>query len=258
MLSQAEKWLLVEKYQGVESPAFFADCQKLSAGEPLAYLIGHIPFLNCQIWLDSHPLIPRPETEFWVERAIKKIHTSCPRVPLGQEVWASDMAPHLLDLCAGSGCIGVAVAKAIPIARVDFGEIDPSHLATIQKNLETNQLNQHNHQIIQSDLFKNITKRYDFILSNPPYIDPVIDRAETSVKTHEPHRALYGGQNGLELIRTIIAEAPAHLNPQGQLWLEHEPEQSKTIQALGQANGFSVTTHQDQYNVERYTILVLQ
>ncbi|MEY3783891.1 MAG: modification methylase HemK [Candidatus Parcubacteria bacterium] len=139
-----------------------------------------------------------------------------------------------------------------------WGKITPPPPPTIRKNLTTNHLPLENHHLIQSDLFTNITKRYDFILTNPPYIDPILDRTETAVKSHEPHLALYGGQSGLELINLIIAEAPIHLLPHGQLWLEHEPEQSAAIQTLGSQHGFLVTTHSDQYNVERYSILVLQ
>jgi HemK-like putative methylase len=246
MKSQDEEWLLKEKYHGEKCEAFFADCERLAGGEPLGYVIGQVPFLDCVIHLDSKPLIPRVETEFWVEKAIEEIRRVAPA------------APRVLDLCAGSGCVGVAVGKAVPMAGVDFAEIDARHLPTIQKNLSANHLDSHQHQIIQSDLFQNIPDKYNFILSNPPYIDPILDRTETSVKSHEPHLALYGGQHGLDIIKSIIAEAPTHLLPHGQLWLEHEPEQSPVIQTIGQQHGFKVNTHQDQYQVERYSVLVLQ
>lgn len=246
MLNQAEEWLLKEKYGGEKSSAFFADCERLAAGEPLGYIICHVPFLDCIIHLDSHPLIPRPETEFWVEQIIKQLKTS------------EKNSLRVLDLCAGSGCIGVAVAKAVPMVAVDFGEIDGHHLATINKNIFANQIEAERCNIIQSNLFENIPNRYDIILSNPPYIDPVLDRTETAVKNFEPHLALYGGQGGLELISTIIAALPAHLHPHGQAYLEHEPEQSLIIQQLGRQHGFLVSTHKDQYNIERYSRLVLQ
>ena len=123
-MSQDIEWLLKEKYQGEESVAFFADVKRMALGEPLGYLIGHVPFLDTTISLDSKPLIPRPETEFWVEKVITEIKLGSAGAPL-----------RVLDLCAGSGCIGVAVAKAIPGATVDFSEIDAKHLPTITKNL---------------------------------------------------------------------------------------------------------------------------
>ena len=250
MLNQDETWLLKDKYAGEKSEGFFTDCKRLAAGEPLGYVIGFVPFLNCTIYLDSKPLIPRPETEFWVEQAITYIDRTYVNTPL-----------HVLDLCAGSGCIGVAVAKAMPTIHITFAEIDSNHLSTIEKNLKANTPIDwsigDNALIVVSDLFSDISGKFDFILSNPPYIDPVLDRAEPSVKNHEPHGALYGGRQGLELIEQIIAQAPSHLTPAGQLWLEHEPEQTTRIHEIALQHGFSITTHKDQYQVERFSVLTV-
>jgi release factor glutamine methyltransferase len=254
MLKETE-WLLQEKYNGQKSESFLDDCARLEAGEPLAYVIGHIPFLDCTIWLDSKPLIPRPETEFWVEKAIAHIAKSFPRVNLGKKL-------DVLDLCAGSGCIGVAIAKAFPEVQVDFVEIDASHHPTIKKNLRENctPITRDRCAVFGGDLFCEIPTgtKYDFILSNPPYIDPALDRTEPSVKNYEPHQALYGGDQGLALIAQIIATAPTYLGSGGELWLEHEPEQSETIASLATDAGFSCHTHQDQYEVERFSRLVVQ
>ena len=104
-MTQEQHWLLKEKYHGEKTDGFFADCKRLALGEPLAYLIGWTPFLNTKIWLDSHPLIPRPETEFWVERAITSMRENA------QDTLGFLAEPaKVLDLCAGSGCIGVAMA----------------------------------------------------------------------------------------------------------------------------------------------------
>ncbi len=241
-MNQEEGWLLKEKYDGVDSAAFQADLLRLRTGEPLAYLIGHVPFLGCQIFLDSKPLIPRPETEHWVEKAIASIRLGKKEV-------------RVLDLCAGSGCVGVAVAKAIPGAHVTFAEIDPTHIPTIQKNISEN-LSGDRFQVVQSDLFEKVKGQFDFILSNPPYIDPVLDRAEMSVKSHEPHLALYGGQGGMEIIEKIIKSAPTCLAPQGQIWIEHEPEQVDDINKTADTAGLHATPHNDQYGLPRYSVLV--
>jgi len=256
-MNKDEQWLLGEKYDGELCPAYYEDLAQLRAGVPVAYLIGWVPFLGCKIWLDSRPLIPRPETEWWTEKAIEAIKQSLPPDPQ-----TSDHR-YVLDLCAGSGAIGVAVAKHLPEIHITFAEIDPAHLPTIEKNARENlSVNRtvlcDDIRLVRSDVFNNITKRFDFILCNPPYIDPALDRADVSVKTYEPHLALYGGVNGLELIAKIISKAPAHLNPQGQLWLEHEPEQADAIDSLGHVAGFTVSTHPDQYGVLRYSTLVLQ
>lgn len=253
MNSQEMEWLLKEKYRGEKSDAFFADCKRLALGEPLAYLIGHSPFLDCTIWLDGKPLIPRPETEYWVAEAIKVIQGG-QTMSLG----IGEHTPHILDLCAGSGCIGIAVAKALPEAHVDFGEIDVRLLPTIEKNLKENTIPLKRCNIVHTNLFSEVNKQYDFILSNPPYIDETLERTEASVVKHEPYVALFGGKDGLEVIKKIIEQAPAHLTTGGQLWLEHEPEQSETIIQLAEKVEFSATTHKDQYGVERYSVLVLQ
>jgi len=250
MTSQEEQWLLKEKYGGEKCEAFFTDLELLKSGTPLAYLIGSIPFLDCTIHLDSHPLIPRPETEYWAEKAI---------VSIRQYVRTDDRTDvNVLDLCAGSGAIGIAVAKAVPEAQVDLTDIDAAHLHTVEKNIEQNLTKPFNRlNDFTSDLFENIPQenKYHFILTNPPYVDPEIDRAEPSVKLHEPHLALYGGAEGMECIGKIIAQAPEYLTNDGQLWIEHEPEQVVAIMKLALENNFSVTTHNDQYNTPRYSVL---
>jgi len=260
-----EQFLLEEKYDGVKTDEFFTDCKALALGTPLGYLIGHVPFLDCTIYLDHHPLMPRVETEYWADLAIKAMKENS---KLQSTLAGLPSEPIcVLDLCAGSGCIGVAVAKAFPQASVDFAEIDARLLPTIEKNCIKNEISPDRFNVYHANLFslnQDSSRqdlelgRYDFILSNPPYIDPALDRATESVKTHEPHLALYGGVGGLDVIEQIIASASQYLTPTGQLWIEHEPEQSAAIKAIADQHNFVATTHLDQYQVERYSILVVQ
>lgn len=240
------EWLLKEKYDGIETPAFEVDCKRLAFGEPLAYIIGHIPFLDRRIFLDSHPLIPRPETEYWTMRAITEITQK------GGPV-------HVLDLCAGSGCIGIAVLSAVPSVRVDFAEINASHHPTILKNLRENGIEESRARFFGGDLFADIPPKntYDFILANPPYIDPgKTERVQDSVLRYEPSEALFGGIGGMEIIRRILEEAPWHLALQGVLYIEHEPEQSEAIAILADSPAYiSCQTFPDQWGVGRYTVL---
>ncbi len=249
MKNQETDWLLKEKYQGVESEAFQADCAKLKVGVPVAYLIGQVPFLDCTIYLDSHPLIPRPETEYWVEQAINTIKTSSTRQDL------------VLDLCAGSGAIGVAVAKAVPEASITFIELDSTHLPTIEKNLTKNTIiyDSEKYQVLSGDLFTVLPngQRFNYILTNPPYIDTEANTVDTNVTAHEPHLALFGGEAGMELISKIISHAPQHLLPSGQLWIEHEPAQVEAIASLAITHGFTIITHPDQYRVPRFSVLTM-
>jgi len=253
-----EQWLLQEKYNGEKTFGFFADCAQLETGTPLAYLIGHIPFLTTTIYLDGHPLIPRPETEYWTELAIAEIKKSIPRAALGKSLGRPWGDVRVLDLCAGSGAIGVAVATALPEALVTFAELDASLLPTISKNLSINRkvaLPTQQYTLIESDLFTNVTGQFDFILTNPPYIDQAANTVDQNVAEHEPHLALFGGERGLEVIHRIILNAAEYLTPTGQLWIEHEPFQSTQIQQLAAAAGFTTTTHVDQYGTERYSVL---
>lgn len=219
--------------------------------KPLAYRIGNIPFLDTTIFLDSRPLIPRPETEYWVGHAIEEIRGCAkahPRI-------------SVLDLCAGSGCIGVAVLKDISQVSVDFAEIDADHHETIRKNLRENNIKRERARIYGGDLFSEIAKaspQYDFILANPPYIDPdKTYRVQKSVVQYESARALFGGAGGVEYITRIIKESPRYLARAGILYLEHEPEQTKRIHTLAQSLSYtSCETYQDQWQRERYTRLM--
>jgi release factor glutamine methyltransferase len=231
-------WLLKEKYHGDPTPEFERDLDRLAQGEPLAYVIGWVPFLDCHIDLSLRPLIPRTETEFWVERAINEMPT--------------DRPIRTLDLCAGSGCIGIAVAHHRPLAEAVFGEIDPSLLSEIATNLEINHIPRQRAQIIESDLFGSIDGVFDAILANPPYIDgehPL--RAEESVRHFEPHRALFSDSGGLGHISNILREAPRRLGTSGTLWCEFGSGQADDVLTLARASGLEATILNDQFGVPR-------
>ncbi|MCA9353667.1 peptide chain release factor N(5)-glutamine methyltransferase [Candidatus Nomurabacteria bacterium] len=233
-LKQEIAWLLRDKYNGIVGEEFEQDTKRLEKGEPLAYVIGWVPFSGTQIYLDSKPLIPRPETEFLVETISKNIP---------QE------KSSVLDLCAGSGCIGIALAKKFPSTNIDFAEIDENHHKTIQKNLKENQI-QNKTNIFGGNLFENIDKKYDIIVTNPPYIDSSLDRVPDSVLNYEPHIALFGGKQGMEIIEKILNEYKNYLNDGGILYLEHEPEQTEIISRF---SGFEKTI-KDQFDVDRFSI----
>src|SRR5581483_2266103 len=197
--------------------------------EPEAYRIGWVPFLQAKIYLGSKPLIPRTETEYWLDAVIKKIK-----------------GKKILDLCAGSGCIGVAVLKEIPDSHVDFVEIDENHHVTIRKNILENGIDVKRTKIFDGDLFGNILDTYDVIFSNPPYIDPkLLNRVQKSVINFEPKQALLGGEEGMEIIDKILKNFSKFLNPDGVLYIEHEPEQ---VEKLKKYAGY-IDSYPDQYGV---------
>lgn len=231
-------WLQQEKYGGATPPAFFDDKKRLKNGEPLDYVIGSKPFLGCVIDLAHRPLIPRAETEYWVQ----KVLATLPHSPI-----------HILDLFAGSGCVGVALARHLPNARVDFADNDSNCLKQIHKNIELNNLTPQT-QVIKSDVFSNITQRYDYIFANPPYIARNSKSVQPSVLNYEPPVALFADNNGLDLIQKTIQNARKHLQPNGTLFIEHDPHQTQSIHNLAKTLLYTnIKTHKDQYNVERVT-----
>lgn len=205
------------------------------------YARGWVPFLGAKIFLDSHPLIPRVETEFWVEKAIAMIYHS-----------ARPM--KVLDLFAGSGAIGIAVLVEVPGAAVDFGEIEPRHFPTIEKSLKANGINSARPRIFDTNVWSGIAERYDVILANPPYIahDTIVDQS----LSHEPAEALFADDSGFALIEKTLRGVRAHLNPGGVLWLEHDPGQSRRISTLAVDLGLTAATHKDQFGLERYSVIL--
>lgn len=235
-LDQEKQWLLYDKYGGKITDEFYRDVERLESDEPLAYIIGWQPFCGVKIYLDSRPLIPRPETEYLVSVIIAETAKSKPL--------------KILDLCAGSGCIGIALLKALPESIVHFAEIDELHHTTILKNIQGNNIDKNRVKIFEGDLFENITETYDIIITNPPYIDPeLISRVDESTLKFEPEQALFGGRNGMEIITKIAQNAPNFMNSEGVLWIEHEPEQVSEIQRL--LPGSEVV--KDQFRVNRFT-----
>lgn len=243
-MTRDERFLLEEKYGGVATPEFERDVARIHLGEPVAYVIGHQPFLGLTIPLDSHPLIPRPETEWWSERFLEKI----------KNVNASGTFAFL-DLCAGSGAIGAAALARLPNARVSFGEINPAHESTIRKTIAENNLDAARADIRIGDLFAPFGKeQFDFIAANPPYI-PEGRVLPESVHAHEPAEALFSGADGLTLIRHIAKALPTHLAVGGEAWIECDSPHAAAACGLFAAEGFVCTVMNDQYDAPRVLVV---
>ena len=215
----------------------------MTKDEPEAYVIGWQPFLGLKIYLDSHPLIPRPETEWWTERLLTHVGTSY--VP----------TLKFLDLCAGSGAIGCAALARLPNAQVYFGEIDPAHEVTILKNIRENHLDESRAHIRIGDLFQPFSDtRFDIIAANPPYVPS--DRAlPPSVADYEPSLALLAGKDGLDVIRRIATELPRRLAADGEAWIECDSPSAETASGLFTAQGFNAEIRTDQYDRPRFLVV---
>lgn len=264
-MTKDAQWLLDEKYGGKKTIEYEADKERLDKGEPLGYVIGWQPFLGLKICLDSKPLIPRTETEWWAEQLLNAISGALRRSTDqagGTFSAENDSVPRnsiqelrFLDLCAGSGAIGCAAIAKISDAHVYFGEIDPAHEATIQKNIRENGLNAARANICIGDLFKPFgDMRFDVIAANPPYI-PSCRALPASVADHEPALALFAGDDGLDLIRRIATELPKRLTQNGVAWVECDNEHIKTAAALFEAHSLSAEIRTDQYGTPRFIVV---
>lgn len=248
-MNREREWLLRDKYRGIESPEFFADFKRIEDGEPVDYVIGFSNFLGHTIDLSFRPLIPRTETEYWVEKAIAVIQNS----------FGIDADLRFLDVFAGSGCIGIALLKQFPNAYVDFADIDDSALKQIKKNLELNSIDSSRYAINKSNVFNEIPTetKYDAVFANPPYISRESKEKMTdSVLVYEPHRALFSGEDGLDLIRIVFKTIQPHLTDTSFVFLEHDDEQVSSIESILAGTQFTeYEFHKDQFGLSRWVVI---
>jgi release factor glutamine methyltransferase len=218
------EWLLREKYgkdgsleEESWSEEIVSDINRLKEGEPLAYVIGFVDFLDCKIDLRFRPLIPRPETEYWAELLIKNISNR--NKPI-----------HGLDIFSGSGCVGLALLRHPPNSQIDFVDNSLDCLAQIRLNLSLNKISPKRANVFQSNSFREIKDKYDLITANPPYIKTEsFDSLPGSVKKYEPFSALIGGADGLKEIRFFLESVTEYLNKNGVFWLEFDPIQKDAL-----------------------------
>ncbi len=197
---------------------FEALCQRRLAGEPVAYLTGTKAFYGLELHVDARVLDPRPDTETLVDWAL--------------EVLEGHPAPRLLDLGTGSGAIALALQHQRPDATVLAVDASLDALAVSQANAQRLGLPV---QFRHGHWMQGIEGLFDAIVSNPPYI-PAADPHLAALQ-HEPLQALASGADGLDDIRTLIAQAPAHLAPGGWLLLEHGWDQAPAVCTLLRSAG---------------------
>ena len=215
---------------------YLAWIERRRAGEPIAYLTGEREFYSLAFKVTPAVLIPRPETELLVEAALERVPVHAPF--------------RVLDLGTGSGCVAVAIAKDRPRAQVTATEVSRDALAVARENAA-----RHGSGIefIESDWLDALAgRRFDLVVSNPPYVaerDPHLSQGDSRF---EPRAALVAGTDGLSCIRLIITQARAHLDPGGGLLFEHGYEQAARCRALlAQAGYFEVATRHDLAGSER-------
>ena len=197
-------------------------------GEPVAYLLGEWEFYGLTLDITRDVLIPRPDTETLVERGILFVRD----LPEGTRV---------LDLCAGSGCIGLAVAENCPNTSVILGEWSEDALRVCRQNIRRCGLGGQAQaaQVDALDPPPRVLRDFDLILCNPPYIPTLeIRRLDPSVKDYEPHLALDGGEDGLKFYRAIAKKWKCALKPGGKLIFEVGYDQAQAVEALMAEQGY--------------------
>lgn len=201
--------------------------QRHLAGEPVAYLIGEWEFYGLPLDISESVLIPRPDTEVLVEQALSRLQ--------------GVSEPRILDLCAGSGCIGLALAKHLPGSRVVLGELDEGALRICRQNIRRNDLTGRVVSLQMNALEKPPAHlgEFDTIVSNPPYIpDGDIAGLDVSVRDYEPHLALKGGEDGLDFYRAICAQWRTALRADGRLLFEVGVGQADDVLRIMRSCGF--------------------
>ena len=219
--------------------------QRVLDGEPLAYVLGEWSFYGMTLYVDKNVLIPRDDTCAVTQLAIKR----------GLFL---DQDPRVLDLCTGSGCIGLAIANRVKDARVTLADVSRDALAVAKKNITRQKLSARV-SCVQADALapaSSFLGKFDLIVSNPPYITTAEMRElPSSVKDHEPHLALHGGDDGLEFYRAIVKNYTAALKPGGYLCFEFGMGQGDDVCEILQNNGYTVLERIQDFNERERAVL---
>lgn len=221
--------------------------QKRSERIPLQHLTGVAYFRNLALQVSPGVFIPRPETESVAELAIQAL-----RMVPGE--------PIAVDLCTGSGAIAISLATEVPQARVYAWELNPDSEKLLRQNIEANGGVV---ELVMADiasdhpLFTELAGSVDVVISNPPYIPTWAIPRDIEVQLHDPDLALYGGEDGMDIMKVVSQRALQLLKPGGFLVVEHAESQAKIVADLFQADGWrQIRSHQDLTARDRTTTAV--
>jgi len=222
-----------------------AAVDRVIAGEPLAYVLGEWDFYGMTLHVNRNVLIPRDDTCAVTDMAIKK----------GLFL---DSSPRILDLCTGSGCIGLAIANRIKDARVTLADISKEAIVVAKKNISTQKLTGRVSCICADALGEPAAflGKFDMIVSNPPYITTEeMKQLPASVKDFEPHLALHGGTDGLDFYRSIVQNYSKALKPGGFMCLEFGMGQGDAVCRILESNGYIILERSRDYNDRERAVL---
>ena len=222
-----------------------AGLRRLLAGEPIAYILGQWEFYGLPLKVTPDVLIPRDDTCAVAELAIR-------------QALFLEQDPRILDLCCGSGCIGLAVAKRVKDAKVTLADISHEALAVAKENTALNKLSGRV-RCVRADALQPafpFLGKYDMIVSNPPYVTGAeMEALPLSVRDYEPHLALYGGEDGLDFYRSIAKNFAPALRPGGYLCLEFGMGQGDDVCRILEENGYTILERTRDYNDRERAVL---
>lgn len=228
ILNESKEYLMIHEKEELSEKLeklYITNIQKICNGVPLQYIINKQEFMGLEFYVDENVLIPQPDTEILVEETI--------------DISKREAKKNILDLCTGSGAIGISIANSISECNITLSDISKDALEVAKENCIKHKV-EDRVTIIQSDLFENIDEnnKFDVIVSNPPYIKTdVIKKLDKEVQ-NEPILALDGGEDGLKIYRRIINEAYKFLEIDGYLCLEigydQKDEVIKLIENIGE------------------------
>ena len=212
--------------------------ERLVGGEPLAYVLGEWDFYGLRLEVNKNVLIPRDDTCAVTELAIRN-------------ALFLEQAPRILDLCTGSGCIGLAVASRVKDARVTLGDISKDALAVAKRNVAASHMTGRV-SCIQIDALSKpqaFLGKFDMIVSNPPYVTTMeMEALPHSVLDFEPHLALLGGADGLDFYRAITENYKDALKDGGYLCYEFGEDQGDSVCNILEKNGFTIIERAKDFN----------
>jgi release factor glutamine methyltransferase len=252
LLSHVTRFKRIELYTqfnkqvaGQQLEQLHALVKRAGEHEPVAYLVGKTEFYSLELNVSSDCMIPRPETELLVQRAIEFLRT---RTGI----------QHVCDLCTGSGCIAVAIAKNFPDTRIIATDICDAALSVAAVNVEKYKLNDRI-TLLCGDLFEPVIKQldveqFDLIVCNPPYVSSAeYEKLDKNVKDYEPKKALFAGDDGMDIYRRIIGKADQFLSLGAALMLEIGFSQGFTVKGLLEQTGAfaEITIEKDLYKNDR-------
>ena len=220
ILSHAEDAIAAE-----HAELFRRYLERRAEGEPLQYITGHQEFFGLDFEVNRNVLIPRPETELLIERALKLFT-------------AVNDAPFICDVGTGSGCVAITLVHELPLSRAVAIDISPAALTVAQRNAERHSVSDRL-EFVVSDCFSALDVRdprqsaFDLIVSNPPYVrNGAMAGLQREVRDFEPHSALAAGEDGLAVIRRLLLDAGSYLKPAGFLLFEIGFDQAAVVEKL--------------------------